>query len=116
MKNLETALSEVNWSDLIIYDNVNDNCNAFMAVIQKTIKSFMKNIKQKPRKRNHLPWLNSTIWSLMKQRDYALKTAIKTKTTHDRHKFTSLRNKVTKEIRTTKANFFIELISNTRKC
>lgn len=85
-----------------------------MAVIQKTMKGFMKNIKQKPRKRNHLPWLNSTIRSLMKQRDYALKIAIKTKTTHERDKITSLRNKVTKEIRTAKTNLFIGLTSNTR--
>merc|ERR1712035_306359 len=76
VKNLETALSEINWSEHLTGEQVEDNCNAFMTVIQTTMSGFMKNIKHKPRKKNHLPWLNSNIWSLMKQRDHALKIAL----------------------------------------
>ena len=33
---------------------------------------------------------------------------------NDRHKFTSLRNKVTRELRKAKANYFLEIIVNNK--
>lgn len=44
-------------------------------------------MKPKPGQREYLPWLNETIQLLMKQRDHALKLALKSKTEHDRHLF-----------------------------
>lgn len=44
-----------------------------MDVIQTTVNSFMRQVKSRPKKKNSLPWLNKTIWSLVKQRDNALK-------------------------------------------
>lgn len=107
-------MNEIDWSDHLNHEHVDENCNVLMAVIQETMNCFMKKIKPKPRKKNHLPWLNSEIWSLMKQRDHTLKISLKTKAAHNRQIFTSLRNKVTKEIRNAKANFFINVISNAR--
>lgn len=46
----------------------------------------------------------------MKKRDMALKSAIKSKASSDRHIFTMLRNRVVKEIRIAKANFFLTII------
>lgn len=46
----------------------------------------------------------------MKERDQALKIANKTKSTHDRGRFTMLRNKVVRSLRKAKADFFLTII------
>ncbi len=70
----------------------------------------MKNIKPKPWEKDHLPWLNSVIQSVLKKRDHALKMAPETKVVHIRQIFTSLGNKVNEKIRNAKANFFLIVI------
>lgn len=60
------------------------------------------------------PSINSDIRKLMKKRDLALQTSLKTKLQIDRHIFTSLRNKVTKDIRVANANFFLSLIGEAK--
>ena len=50
----------------------------------------------------------------MKERDSALKRSLKTKFNIDRHRFTSLRNKLLKVIRKAKANFFITIINEAK--
>lgn len=114
IQNLENALNDIIWSDHLTYDHVNENCHAFMTVIQDTMYHFMEKCKSKPRKKDHLPWVNSEIWALMKQRDHAPKMAIKTKNAHNRKIFTTIRNKVTKEIRNAKTHFFINAIRHAR--
>lgn len=49
----------------------------------------------------------------MKQRDHALKLALRSKMEHDRRLFTTLR-KVVKDLRKTKAKFFIKPINEAR--
>lgn len=51
---------------------------------------------------------------MMKERDLSLKRALKSKQANDKRTFIMLRNKVTKEIRYAKANFFISIISEAR--
>ncbi len=50
----------------------------------------------------------------MKQRDLALKAALKSKLPHDKRKFQDLRNKVVKELRQAKADYFIKLIDDSK--
>ncbi len=59
----------------------------------------MRQVKSRPRNINCLPWLNSNIWSLMKQRDNALKQFLKSKMECEKHNFNKLRNRVINEIR-----------------
>ena len=112
--NLTQTLNNINWDNYLTHNHVSDNCNVFMTVIQDTVSAFTRKIKAKPSKKNHLPWLNETICTLLKKRDHALKISLKTKRVNDRQTFTSLRNKVVKEIRFAKANFFINIISTAR--
>ncbi len=77
--NLTQALTNIKWNDLLIHEHASDNCNTFMTVIQETMATFLKKIKGKPSKKNHLPWLNEDLWSLMKRRDHALKVWVKNK-------------------------------------
>ena len=69
-------------------------------------------------KKKIIPWITTEILNLMKKRDIALKSAIKSRASRDRHIFTMLRNRVVKEIRMAKANFFLTIIkkagSNTK--
>lgn len=109
INNLERVLSEINWPDHLSYNHVEENCKVFTKIIQDTMHQFQEKVKAKPHKK-HLPWLNEQIWTLMKRRDHTLKIFLKTKTTTTRLSFTSLRNKVTVEIRYAKANFFINAI------
>lgn len=50
----------------------------------------------------------------MKQRDVALKMALKTKTEYDKRVFTTLRIKVIKDLRNAKASFFINAIAKAK--
>lgn len=93
---------------LITHGQVDEKSNVFMKVIQHTISKFRKKVKVKPQK-NHLPWLNSHIWPLMKQREHALKSALRAKGVHDIQISTSLRNEVTKEKKNAKAAFFLSM-------
>ncbi|KAJ8342373.1 hypothetical protein SKAU_G00323010 [Synaphobranchus kaupii] len=58
--------------------------------------------------------MNSDLLKMMKERDLSLKRALKFKQTNDKRTFIMLRNKVTKDIRNAKANFFISIISEAR--
>jgi len=48
----------------------------------------------------------------MKKRDLALKTANRSKFSHDRQHFAILRNKVVKSLRKAKADFFLRIIND----
>lgn len=50
----------------------------------------------------------------MKQHDHALKLALNSKLEKDKRTFIMLRNKVIKDLRKAKANFFINIIGEAR--
>ncbi len=58
--------------------------------------------------------MNSDILELMKKRDLALKTANRSKFSHDRQHFAMLRNKVVKTLRKAKVDFFLRIINEAR--
>lgn len=88
--------------------------NTLLTTIKNTIDDFARKAKTKKRQKNSLPWFNTDVWRLMKQRDHALKQALKSKLEHDKRTFVMLRNKVIKELRKAKANFFINIIGEAR--
>ena len=73
----------------------------------------MKKIPIKGKKR-HLPWLTETEWSLMKKRDHALKTALKSGLPTDLMVFKGLRNKVVIALRRAKATFFTNILTQAK--
>ncbi len=58
-----------------------------------------------------VPWINVDILKLMKERDHALKTSLKTKLSSDRYQF---RNSVVKKLQKAKADFFLTMIEKAR--
>ncbi len=59
-------------------------------------------------------WINVDIIHLMKERDHALRISLKSKLSHDRHRFTMLRNCVVKKLRKSKADFFLAITDKAR--
>lgn len=105
----ESQFQQLSWSEFLSTDNLDDASKSLMTMIDKVKSEFSKNITYS-RKKQNLPWLNEQVWALMKQRDYALKTAVKSGLAHDRRTFQQLRNKVVRELRKSKANFLILLM------
>uniref|UniRef100_A0A3B1IW78 Reverse transcriptase domain-containing protein n=1 Tax=Astyanax mexicanus TaxID=7994 RepID=A0A3B1IW78_ASTMX len=110
-QNFQDSINEVNWDELLTGKNLDMDCSNMANKIQEIIKRFTRSIKLKAKK-NSIPWLNTSILQLMKERDHSLKLA--NKLGHSRHQFISLRNRVVKEIRKSKADFFITVLNSAR--
>lgn len=103
-------MNEINWCDLLSGTDLDADCQIFISTIQSIIKHFQREIKPRRCKRYVLPWISEDILKTMKERDLALKSALKSKQMHDKRKFTTLRNRVVKELRHAKASLFINKI------
>ncbi len=84
-----------------------------MINISRILDKFIKCRKISHRK-IQLPWINDTIRQLMKQRDHALKTFLKTRHEIDLQLFKGLRNRVTKEFRILKSNYYIHILTEAK--
>ena len=93
--------------------NLSEGSQIFSSKIQSIIAEFSRSIRSR-NKKNSLPWINADILKLMKERDLALKMAIRTKFYHDKYHFAMLRNKVITGLRKARADFFIAIISEAR--
>lgn len=109
----DQELEKVDWNILNSNDEIGSFCGGFLDLINKVKVKFIKKCVNLNRKA-HLPWLTKDIWKLMRRRDYLLKKALKSNIENDMRLFKDYRNKVVKELRTTKANFFIDLITKAK--
>ncbi len=109
----ENELKGVNWDELQQYDQVNDCCNKLMSSIVSIVDKYIKKRKKSQRK-FQIPWMNDTIRKLMKKRDHALKTFIKTRRDIGLKLFKGLRNQVVKELRISKSNYYIQALSEAK--
>lgn len=114
MNNFENALRQIDWSSLLHSEDIRNSSDMFLTTINKIISSFTRKVKNKSRQKMTLPWLNDALWQQMKERDFALKRALKSGHSNGRHIFISLRNKVVRNIRKAKAEFFIRIIEDAR--
>ena len=57
--------SKVNWNELILGNNLEQDCLTFSSKIQEIISKFNRKIKHRA-KNNSLHWLNDNIFKLMK--------------------------------------------------
>ena len=109
--NFEEAINGIDWSSILSGADVENDSHLFLSTIKSTMNSFLKETKSKRGQKSTLPWINDNIRKSMKERDQALKIALKYKKENDKRRFTSLRNKVTKELRQAKAALFIGIIN-----
>ena len=88
--NFENAIKGINWNNILSYTDIDSDCQVFLSTIQCTMNNFLKKTKPARRQKNTLPWLNGNIHKLMRDRDAALKTALKSKLVTDRLKFAGM--------------------------
>ena len=110
----DREIKNIHWNQIIAGADVDTDTNVLMSTIQNITKQFLKKGRFKGNNRYTLPWISSDIRKLMKERDNALKHSLKSKSLTDRHIFVSIRNKVIKEIRAAKSNFFVDLIHDAK--
>ena len=110
----DMEIKNINWSQIVCGSDVDTNTHALMSTIQNISKRFLRKSKSKAKTNHTLPWINSGIRKLMKERDNALRHSLISKLVTDRHIFVSLRNRVTKEIRAAKSNFFVNIIHESK--
>lgn len=108
MINFENAINQIDWSDLLTSEDIENSCSTFLTTINEIRITFTRKVKHKYGQKRTLPWLNDTVWQQMKERDFALKRALKSGHSSDRLTFTTLRNKVLRNLRKAKADFFYQ--------
>ena len=100
-------LVKINWNDIKSLHNVNDMWNKFKNNL------FAVNDKHYPIREKHSEkWINNTILSEMRQRDYLHRKAIKSKNEKDWHFYRAARNRVLKHINEANREFIDEAISS----
>lgn len=106
---LKGELERVTWENVVNSNDPNTCCNELMTTVGKIVGKFFKTCKYSNRKRS-LPWVNALIRKLMKRRDFALKTFLKSRSSTDMVLYKGLRNRVIKELRNAKATYYISVI------
>ena len=103
-------LAKINWNDIKSLHNINDMWNKFknnlFAVIDKHYPIRENRIRADSEK-----WINNSILSEMRQRDYLHRKDIKSKKETDWHFYRAARNGVLKQINEAKREFIDEAIS-----
>lgn len=61
MSNFETALKQIEWSNLLSCEDIDSSCNTFLTTINKVLSSFTRKVQCNTRKKNILPWLNEAL-------------------------------------------------------
>jgi len=107
------AVHQIEWEDILIGKDQDEDSQIFSKKLESIINDFSCKLNPKNKKYT-VPWINSDILKLMKKRDLALKTANRSKFSHDRQHFAMLRNKVVKSLRKAKADFFLRIINEAR--
>ena len=99
-------LQEVDWSVVTRCNNVNEAWGMFKNIFTQVLDSIapVKEIRIKVRTE---PWIDDNILQLIRKRDKLLSLSNKNKSNKDiRHLFNETRNKLQREIKKTKANYF----------
>ena len=107
-------LRRVDWSTVTNCTNVNEAWDKFQTIFFVVLDEVapIKNIRIKNRTE---PWMNSIILELIRERDKILYKSNKSKDDRElRIKFNSLRNKVQREIKKAKTNFFKDKIEENK--
>ena len=102
----DNEINNMDWSDILSSENLELCCQLFTSKIDVVRDKYTVKSQRKNRNKVNLPWFSENLWQLMKNRDTALKRAIKTKRDTDLLVYKGLRNRVIKELRLAKSRFF----------
>lgn len=66
MNKFEEELDQIDWSDVLLTDDLESSCESFIGTINKMKEKFTKTFKNRCIK-NNLPWFNEQLWDLRDQ-------------------------------------------------
>lgn len=108
----ETDIKNIDWNSQLALDDpeqiIADFHNRLETIQKKHITTRKIRLRQ-----NKLPWINTDILNLIKQKTTALKLYRSTKTTENKTSLTQLRNKCTLAIANAKTSYFQKQITRT---
>lgn len=104
---------KVSWEEVLQHNQVNECCNKLMSTIGHIVDKFIKQCRRQQRSKQ-LPWLSDNVRQLMKQRDYSLKSFLKTQNDTEWTLFKGLRNHVVEELHISKPNYHIQVLSEAK--
>jgi len=110
----DEEIAELEWNDILSSKDIDYGCNTFYNKINSVREKFTVDVQKKIKHKNVLPWFNANLWKLMKSRDSALKKAISTGRDIDRLCYKGLRNKVIRELRVAKSNYYLHLMNEAK--
>ena len=111
--NLQSFLDDLkvqNWSDIESIENIDVAVGKWEELLLEVVNKHMPLKTKRVRKKNS-PWLNDTIFDLIKQRDKMKRKAKNTKLDLHWKEYKRLKNKVTFEIRKSKKNYYSEKLA-----
>ncbi len=103
-ENFKGAIQQIEWDNLLLGIDYEEDSEIFTKRLENIITDYTCKFNHR-KKKNMVPWINVDILNLMKERDHALKTSLKTKLSSDRYQFTMLRNSVVKKLQKLKQIF-----------
>ena len=103
-------LRKENWSDIQKFDDIDDAVKKWEDMVTSVINKHMP-LKTKRMRKKYSPWLNESIFELMKQRDNIKRRAIRQKSEYLWKEYKKLRNKVTFVIRKTKRQYYVDKLA-----
>ncbi|MGL5684566.1 MAG: endonuclease/exonuclease/phosphatase family protein, partial [Vagococcus fluvialis] len=110
---LENDLINTNWDDILQNNQVNNCCDLFTITMREILDKFLIQCKR-PQRKIQLPWVNDAVRQLIKKRDFALKTFFKTRHDTDLFLYKGLRNRVVKELRNSKSNYYMKMFADAK--
>lgn len=109
LSQFNAEIGEIDWSSQLALENPEQVLAEFHDRVESVRKKHITTRKFQPRQTN-LPWMNSEILHLLKQKTLSLKMYRLTKSSENRVDFAKIRNKCTYELRKAKAAYYQELI------
>ena len=106
-------LTNVNWSLVDIEPDIDATVNNWNTLFTEMANQHAP-IKQSRVKGIHMPWLTSELCSLMQERDFDHRKAVKSNSSHHWKMFRNLKNKVNMLVKKSKADHYRNLIDNNK--
>ena len=106
-------LTNVNWSLVDNEPDIDAAVNNWNTLFTETVNQHAP-IKQSRVKGIHMPWLTSELRSLMQERDFHHRKAVKSNSSHHWKMFRNLKNKINMLVKKSKADHYRNLIDNNK--
>ena len=107
-------INRVPWHSCNIFNDVDDNLWMVEKLYKDVVREAIPKRKAKIRSKS-LPWMNSKLRKLMNQRYVLLRKANRTQESKDQDEYKRMRNRVSKELKSSEANYWKQKLAETDK-